>query len=60
MLFWRFDFNKVETCAKSHFISLNQKTSVMPNLGITLVFLILANYQPFVPRSFWYRAIKQS
>jgi hypothetical protein len=32
-------------CAKSYFISLNQKTSVMPNLGITLVFLVLANYQ---------------
>ncbi len=41
-LFWWFDFNR----AKSQFVPLNQKLTMMPNLGIMVNFwLMLANYQ---------------
>ena len=52
-LFWRFDFNRAKTCAKSQFVPLNQKLTIMPNSGIMVNFqLMLANYPTFVPLSF--------
>jgi hypothetical protein len=52
-LFWCFDFNRAKTCAKSQFVPLNQKLTIMPNSGIMVNFqLMLANYPTFVPLSF--------
>ena len=52
-LFWRFDFNRAKTCAKSQFVPLNQKLPIMPKSGIMGNFqLMLANYPTFVPLSF--------
>ena len=52
-LFWRFDLNRAKTCAKSQFVPLNQKLTIMPNSGIMVNFqLMLANYPTFVPLSF--------
>ncbi|APR27812.1 hypothetical protein GBP19_02685 [Pediococcus acidilactici] len=51
-LFWRFDFNRAKTCAKSQFVPLNQKLPIMPKSGIMGNFqLMLANYPTFVPLS---------
>ena len=52
-LFWRFDFNKAKTCAKSQFVPLNQKLTVMPKSGTMVNFqLMLANYPIFGTLSF--------
>ncbi|QHS03184.1 hypothetical protein GWA24_05240 [Pediococcus acidilactici] len=52
-LFWRFDFNRAKTCAKSQLVPLNQKLTIMPKTGIMVNFqLMLANYPTFVPLSF--------
>ncbi|KAF0363240.1 hypothetical protein GBP13_07590 [Pediococcus acidilactici] len=37
-LFWWFDFNRAKTGAKSQYIPLNQKLTMMPNLGIMVNF----------------------
>ncbi|MCQ0050586.1 hypothetical protein CP371_06150 [Pediococcus acidilactici] len=51
-LFWRFDFNRAKTCARSQFVPLNQKLPIMPKSGIMGNFqLMLANYPTFVPHS---------
>jgi hypothetical protein len=51
-LFWRFDFNRAKTCAKSQFVPLNQKLTIMPKSGTMVNFqLMLANYPTFVPLS---------
>ena len=48
-----FDFNRAKTCAKSQFVPLNQKLTIMPNSGIMVNFqLMLANYPTFVPLSY--------
>ncbi|MFG1199863.1 hypothetical protein ODR38_05860 [Pediococcus acidilactici] len=50
---WRFDFNRAKTCAKSQFVPLNQKLTVMPKLGTMVNFqLMLANYPTFGTLSF--------
>ena len=52
-LFWRFDFNRAKMCAKSQFVPLNQKLTIMPKSGTMVNFqLMLANYPTFVPLSF--------
>lgn len=48
-LFWWFDFNRV----KSQFVPLNQKLTMMPNLGIHGQFSVNARkLSTFVPLSF--------
>ncbi|KAF0343542.1 hypothetical protein CP371_03060 [Pediococcus acidilactici] len=43
-LFWCFDFNRAKTCAKSQFVPLNPKLTIMPKSGIMVNFqLMLAN-----------------
>ncbi|QAT20568.1 hypothetical protein EQZ51_03485 [Pediococcus acidilactici] len=51
-LFWHFDFNRAKTCAKSSWVRLTKKLTIMPNSSIMVNFqLMLANYPTFVPRS---------